>query len=196
MSLLKFRVVTAVLATISLITSIFVQTKAISIVIFVILCVFVLLLCFRFLPSILHSSEKTSRHAIAFVSIFSMLLLFVCVFFGILKMTGKILFTESFDVTLSGAVISSIIIILGTVSPLLTRNGHTGLRLPWTVADDDSWRVAHQILGVISLPLGVFYLSLVFLTEPYRFLLLTLITMGIWIGVPACVSFIVYRRKF
>lgn len=35
----------------------------------------------------------------------------------------------------------------GNLAPKLPFSRHTGLRLPWTAADEDTWIVAHRILG-------------------------------------------------
>ncbi len=50
-------------------------------------------------------------------------------------------------------------VFIGIVSPKLPYNRHTGLRLPWTVRDEDTWKNAHRILGFISFPMVLLYIA-------------------------------------
>ena len=50
------------------------------------------------------------------------------------------------------ALVACLMVFAGLISPRLPFNRHTGLRLPWTVADEGAWRAAHETLGVSSLP--------------------------------------------
>ena len=88
--------------------------------------------------------------------------------------------------------------VLGNVSPKLPFNRYTGLRLPWTVRDEETWIVAHRILGWISFPLAL----LLFVQVPtnlgldsyakHWFLGIVLL----WIGIPGVLSGLFYYRKY
>lgn len=91
------------------------------------------------------------------------------------------------------ALVSCVIIFSGIISPKLPYNRHTGLRLPWTVQDEDTWNVAHQILGYIALPITLLYIACS-LTIP-NFEIVTLCVMGLWIGIPGTMSYVFFRKK-
>ena len=71
---------------------------------------------------------------------------------------------------------------------------HTGLRLPWTVADEDTWTVAHRLVGYLSLPLALVYLAGLSLTAQFE--VLTLGVFLLWVGVPGLLSYLYFRRKW
>lgn len=87
---------------------------------------------------------------------------------------------------------SIFIMFFGNLAPKIPFNRYMGLRLPWTVRDEDTWRVAHRILGYISFPIGIvmFVLSFFFKSE-------TIVVTGIltWIIIPSIYSLVFYYKK-
>ncbi len=88
--------------------------------------------------------------------------------------------------------------VYGNVAPKLPRSRHMGLRLPWTVRDEQTWIVAHRVLGLLSLPLTV----LLFIPvgtgmgfETYVKLWWTPALL-LWVGIPALASGVFYWRKY
>lgn len=94
---------------------------------------------------------------------------------------------------LSILLIADIMIFAGIVSPKLPFTRHTGLRLPWTVQDQETWEVAHRILGYISLPIALLYIACSLTVADFE--TITLIAFVIWLGIPGGISFMFYRRK-
>ena len=92
---------------------------------------------------------------------------------AVLLATGAVRLTEDGEKYLAAAVVSIILLFLGNLAPKLPRTRHTGLRLPWTVRDDDAWVLATGDVATMS--------GLVIL---------------LWIGVPGALSYRVYRNKF
>lgn len=45
-----------------------------------------------------------------------------------------------------------LVLVYGNAAPKLPFNRHLGLRLPWTTADENTWRYAHRICGYMSFP--------------------------------------------
>lgn len=117
----------------------------------------------------------------------------VAVIVGIEK-TAFIQMSETQDKLLALGIVSAIILFGGFISPKLPFNRHTGLRLPWTVQDEDTWNVAHKLIGIISLPLWLLYLALTFTVRDFE--TVTLVIVALWIGIPGIFSFIFWRRKF
>lgn len=87
---------------------------------------------------------------------------------------------------------SIFIMFFGNLAPKIPFNRYMGLRLPWTVRDEDTWRVAHRILGYVSFPIGIvmFVLSFFFKIE-------TIVVTGIltWIIIPSIYSLVFYYKK-
>ena len=95
---------------------------------------------------------------------------------------------------LAAAIISCVMGFAGIISPKLPHNRHTGLRLPWTVQDADTWYLAHRILGVISIPLVVLYLAGAVTIRNFEAVTVTILLL--WIGTPSIISLVFYWRKF
>ena len=51
-----------------------------------------------------------------------------------------------------------LVLVYGNAAPKLPFNRHLGLRLPWTTADENTWRYAHRICGYMSFPTAFFML--------------------------------------
>ena len=94
----------------------------------------------------------------------------------------------------AASVMIVVLFFIGYISPKLPFNRHTGLRLPWTVQDEETWNVAHQILGIISVPLGIVCLILLLFVEEFETLIMGIMLLDI--GIPGVLSWLYYRKKF
>lgn len=94
------------------------------------------------------------------------------------------------------AMIFTIVIILfgGFICPRLPFSRHTGLRLPWTVRDEETWNLAHKIAGIISLPLVLLYLAAALTVDSFE--LISTAAVLLWIGIPGCISFLFWWKKY
>jgi hypothetical protein len=159
------------------------------------LCLFaVVILLYRHLGDLTdlpqgHPKMKTLRAA----TIFNGLMLLFCGTFAVLLKTGRIQASERAEETFAGAIVAVVILFTGNLSPKLPFNRHTGLRLPWTVADEDTWVIAHRILGYLSVPLTLAYL--VGIAAVPDFGVYTLAVVLLWVGVPGGLSFGFYYKK-
>ena len=54
-----------------------------------------------------------------------------------------------------GVVVGLYILVFGNLAPKIPFNRYLGFRLPWTIRDEETWRVAHKILGYVSFPSGI-----------------------------------------
>ena len=87
-----------------------------------------------------------------------------------------------------------IMVFIGIVSPKLPYNRHTGLRLPWTVRDEDTWKIAHRILGFISFPMVLLYIACALTISDFE--IVSVVTMLIWISIPGGISYIYFYKKY
>lgn len=106
---------------------------------------------------------------------------------------GVLHFSEASEKLFAMILVTGIIVFTGIVSPKLPFTRHTGLRLPWTVSDEDTWNVAHRIIGIISVPLAVLYIACA-LTLP-NFETVTVVTVLLWIAIPGGLSYLYYWKK-
>ena len=96
------------------------------------------------------------------------------------------------------SVLAVPVLFFGNVAPKIPFNRYTGLRLPWTVRDEETWIVAHRVLGYISIPIAI----LVFVNVPTDMLLDTYVKFWwlgavlLWIGIPGLISGVFYYKKW
>ena len=84
-------------------------------------------------------------------------------------------------------------LVLGNIAPKLPFSKHTGLRLLWTVTDEDTWVVAHRLVGYISIPLVLIYIACI--PTVSNFEVLSGVIILLWVGIPGGLSFVFYYKK-
>lgn len=127
-------------------------------------------------------------------TLFNVGVLAIAIIFSVLIGFDVITFSENGEKMFAMALISCVILFAGIVSPKLPFNKHTGLRLPWTVQDEDTWNVAHRIIGYISFPIVLLYLACAFTISDFE--VVTFCIFAIWIGIPGGISYAFFRKKF
>ena len=95
-------------------------------------------------------------------------------------------------------LLSALMMLFGNLAPKLPFNRYTGLRLPWTIRDEDTWIVAHRILGYLSFPLGMLTLAGPRSPLPMDAWMQVWFAgpLLVWIGVPALLSGLFFWRKW
>lgn len=94
---------------------------------------------------------------------------------------------------LSVGAISLFMIIFGNLAPKIPFNRYVGLRLPWTIRDEDTWKLAHKIVGFIAFPLALIQFILVFFFKAET---IAPICILLWIAIPGLYSGWFYYKKF
>lgn len=126
-------------------------------------------------------------------TIFDAAILLVGIILAILTGIDVIEISDWDEKILAMVVISIVMVFSGIVSPRLPFNRYTGLRLPWTVQDEETWNVAHRVLGVIALPTVLLYIAGAVTIDNFE--AVTLAAVLVWIGLPSVVSFVFYYKK-
>jgi hypothetical protein len=126
-------------------------------------------------------------------TIFNIIVLVIGILFAILESFDVFTFSENGEKMVAMALVSCVMIFAGIVSPKLPYSRHTGLRLPWTVCDEDTWNVAHRILGYISLPIALLYIACTLTISNFE--VVSLCAMATWIGVPGVISYLFFKKK-
>ena len=121
-------------------------------------------------------------------------ILIIGIVFAFLSAVDVITFSENGEKLFAMVLLSCIMVFIGIVSPKLPYNRHTGLRLPWTVRDEDTWKIAHRILGFISFPMVLLYIACALTISDFE--IVSVVTMLIWISIPGGISYIYFHKKY
>lgn len=85
------------------------------------------------------------------------------------------------------------IMIFGNISPKIPFNRYMGLRLPWTIRDEDTWRIAHRITGYLAFPIGILMIISSFFFESQYVAGAGIIS---WVLIPSLYSLWFYYKKY
>ncbi|MBN2729556.1 MAG: SdpI family protein [Bacteroidales bacterium] len=88
------------------------------------------------------------------------------------------------------AAIGLMFVISGNIMPRLRQNSTVGIRLPWTLVDERSWRYTHRLGGLVFVITGIVALLCLFLPLPLSFIVFFSVLM---VGI-ALTSVLSYRR--
>lgn len=113
---------------------------------------------------------------------------------ALLSATGTLVFSERSERLFAMCFIALIMVFTGLIAPRLPFQRHTGLRLPWTVSDEETWILAHRILGLLSLPLALLYVAASLTLDDLR--TVSLVAIALWVGIPSLLSWVFYWKKF
>lgn len=128
------------------------------------------------------------------VSYFDIGILAAGIAFTLLTAFDGFAFSENGEKMFAMALVSCVILFAGIAAPKLPFSRHTGLRLPWTVQDEETWNIAHRIVGCISVPVVMLYIACTWTISNFE--LVTLCTMVVWLGIPGGISYAYFHQKF
>lgn len=140
------------------------------------------------------TTSASSLKLLRIITILNGLFLMVCVAAVIFLQTGVVTVSEQEEKGAAAALVAGIMVFSGIVSPKLPFNRYIGLRLPWTVQDEETWNIAHKVIGITALPVAAFYLAAAWITDAFD--LVTLVSVLVWIGCPGLISLWFFRRKY
>lgn len=175
--------------------TIFVRNSILSLAVtFVFLLVAILVLIFN-LNELIAPSSKSQKNAVKASNIFAVVLLIVCFGYVFLRENQIITPTYEFEKALATGIVASIMIFFGSISSKLPFNRYLGLRLPWTVTDEDTWFLAHRVLGMISLPLAIIYIAGIVALPDSIAKGFTAFVAIVWLAIPSGLSAFYYHKK-
>lgn len=148
----------------------------------------------RSLPLLTGTDQESDLAPLRLTTVFSAVFLVLGLGVSALLGLGILTLSQRQEELLAAALVACLMVFAGLISPRLPFNRHTGLRLPWTVADEGAWRAAHETLGVISLPAALLYLACVLAFPDGE--TVTLCAVAAWLGIPALRSYRVFRGKY
>lgn len=157
-----------------------------------------LLILYRNLSLLSESTVLPAQiKALKTVTVFCALLLVgAVVVCGLLE--AKVLtLTEQQEEWLVMGIFSCVFLFFGALAPRLPYQRHTGLRLPWTVRDEDTWNLAHKIIGFISLPVTLLYLGVALSFSNIESIgRISVVAIVLYIGIPGIISLIFFWKKY
>ncbi len=140
------------------------------------------------------TTKNLKLKALRTTTIFNMIVIGMCIVESVITGTGMVKIGPAGEKYFAAFLVSAVLLFMGYISPKLPFTRHTGLRLPWTVADEETWNVAHRILGIVAIPIGVFYIGAVPFVKDFEALTVGAVLMCV--AVPGFVSAIFYYHKF
>ncbi|XCP86379.1 helix-turn-helix domain-containing protein [Roseburia hominis] len=190
----KKRGVILLLSFLAMLTALIAKNEIISILL-VSLCLFVaVIVLYRNLALLTSVTTNDMKIGVLRITtLFDIGVLIIGILVSILTAFDVITFTENGEKMFAMLFVSCVILFAGIISPKLPFSRHTGLRLPWTVQDEETWNIAHKIIGYISLPIVLLYLACAWTIQNFE--AVTLCVMLIWIVVPGVISFLFFRKK-
>ena len=141
------------------------------------------------------AEDNPKNKTIRFVTVFDAVCLLTVVAIVVLNAIGAIKLTDSSESMLASAITSIVILVLGNLCPKLPYSRHTGLRLPWTLADESTWILAHRILGYTAIPIGLSNVIAMFSFQEAS--IRSGFAIGaflLWVGIASLISLISFYR--
>jgi len=120
--------------------------------------------------------------------------IFIVITFSIFAMISpsrNYIASKNSEIIIIGLV-SLFIMIFGNLSPKIPFNRYLGLRLPWTIRDEDTWKAAHKILGYLAFPVAIGMFASSFFFSIHKVAATCIL---VWIIVPSIYSLIFYYKK-
>lgn len=190
----KKRGIIITLSFLSLILALTIKNEIVSILSITICLLLSILILYRNLALLTSLTTDDMRiRILRITTIFNVIIFLVCVILSILIGLDLIKINAENEKLLAMSIISCVILFSGIISPKLPFTKHTGLRLPWTVQDEDTWNLAHRIIGYISFPIVILYIAATFSIDNFE--TVTLGAMIAWIGIPGLLSLVYYFQK-
>lgn len=133
------------------------------------------------------------RRALRLTTGFDLVLIVGAAAVVLLLQTGVLQLSQRQQEMAAAALVCCVMLFAGVISPRLPFNRYTGLRLPWTIRDEATWTVAHQLLGAISLPVTLLYAVCAWTVPDFE--AVTLCAILVWAGVPSALSAVFYWQR-
>lgn len=141
--------------------------------------------------------SPAQRKALRAATVFSAACLAAGILLCALIQAKVIALTEQQEGWLLMGIFSCVFLFCGTLSPQLPFQRHTGLRLPWTVQDEETWYLAHKIIGLISLPVTLLYLGAGLTFSDLESIgQISVAAMVLYIAIPGFLSLIFFWKKY
>lgn len=127
-------------------------------------------------------SEKVFKLILWIVPLASLLLTIVCY--------GYELGYETSDRTIAFATMGILFIVIGNYLPKCRQNYTVGIKIPWTLHDEENWNHTHRMAGYLWMLGGLIILANIFLKWDWLFP----VVLAVAVLVPTIYSYLYYRK--
>lgn len=143
---------------------------------------------------VIEKSDCENNYSISIMCISVVILLLIIVGYIILKDFQIIVLSDTQEYFFSEILVLSFMALLGSCANTLPFNKHVGLRLPWTLADYQTWRYAHKLLHELTFPAILFSIAILKMF-PNKSKTLMIWSVLLYLGVPSFFSYLYYKKK-
>ena len=140
------------------------------------------------------STDDLRLRTLRLTTIFDLAILIIALTIVVLVQADSINLSSISEKWIAACIASIIMLFGGYISPKLPFNRHTGLRLPWTIQDEETWNIAHRIIGYISIPCVLLILAANMTISKAE--IASGIIILLWIAIPSILSLIFFIKKF
>lgn len=141
-----------------------------------------------------NSADETKLKPLRWTTVFDLALLAITAVLIVLRQASGMAMPLKTEKWIAAIIASAVMLFGGYISPRLPYNRHTGLRLPWTLQDEEAWNTAHKVIGCISIPCVL--LNLAANMAIARAEIASILIMALWIAVPSVISLIWFLKKY
>lgn len=86
--------------------------------------------------------------------------------------------------------IGAMFVFIGNYMPKCRQNYSLGIKLPWTLNDEDNWRSTHRLAGILWVMGGIVIMAL----SPLKSVVLFFVLTGLLVIIPVAYSFLYYKK--
>ena len=186
------RIILLIMSLLILIAGFIIPDGNVGISIFVALTIVSLVVLEIQTPKIVNLSEDNPKvKTFKFLNMFTLFTFILISIFAVKSPNNQISITEDNKSLIIG-LISVFMMIFGNLSPKIPFNRYLGLRLPWTIRDEETWKIAHRLVGYLSFPIAIimFIMSFFFNGD-----IVGMIGTLTWVIIPSVYSFRFYYKK-
>ncbi|MBQ8748043.1 MAG: SdpI family protein [Clostridia bacterium] len=114
-------------------------------------------------------------------------------------LTGAIMYAVALGYSVSmlsviWIILGATFILIGNYLPKCRHNRTIGIKIKWTLANEENWNKTHRIGGIVSVAAGVLCFPAIFLPMS-AFPIAMLVLIAVCVGVPTVYSYCLYKKQ-
>ncbi len=92
-------------------------------------------------------------------------------------------------------ILGALFMFLGNIMYSVKPNYFAGIRIPWTLNDDDNWKKTHRLAGVIWFIGGLLMILMALVLTPNSIRVVLNIVIMVMVLIPVIYSFVLFKQK-
>lgn len=122
------------------------------------------------------------------------LVLWICPVLSIVLGTVTYSFSLGYEVNVQAVVtiiVGVMFVVVGNYLPKCKQSYTMGIKLPWTLSDEENWNKTHRLAGKLWVAGGIILLATSFLQS----VIIMVVVLVLLVIIPTVYSYILYRKK-